>query len=79
MRKRYLEDYPDVLKPNEAQEVLGIGRNAIYDLLKNGTLPSIRIGKLYRIPKKALQNYIEMCYNNISANSCPKLQAKKGA
>lgn len=60
---RYLDDYPDVLKPEECMIILSIGRNAIYKLLKNNTLPSVKIGKQYRIPKSYLQKYLEMGYN----------------
>lgn len=29
-----LEDYPDILTPHEAMEILGIGKNLLYTLLK---------------------------------------------
>lgn len=54
---------PDVLRPAEAAELLSIGRNTIYKMLKNGQLKSIKIGNQYRIPKIALKEYIETCYN----------------
>ena len=49
MNSRYLIDYPDVLMPEEAQSILGVGRNTIYKLLSSGDLKSLKIGKLYRI------------------------------
>ena len=60
---RNLDSYPDVLKPEEARIILGIGRNAIYKLLSTGQIQSIRIGKLYRIPKHSLLEFIGVCYN----------------
>jgi len=63
---RYLENYPDVLVPEEAMQVLSVGRNTIYKLLKDNIIKSLRIGKLYRIPKKCLQDYIDSCYNSNS-------------
>lgn len=63
MKERYLDSYPDVLTPEEAMKVLGVGRNKIYDLLKSGCIKSLRLGKLYRIPKKYLQLFIDSCYN----------------
>lgn len=56
--KRSLSSYPDVLLPEEAAVILQIGRNTIYRMLKDGTLKSMRIGKLYRIPKQYLLDYI---------------------
>lgn len=55
------EEYKDVLTVKEVCAALSIGRNKIYELLKNGTLKSIRIGKKYIIPKIYLVDYIN-CY-----------------
>lgn len=61
---RYLADYPDVLTPTECMNILSIGRNAIYSLLQNDVLKSVKIGKQYRIPKSSLENYLTLCYSN---------------
>lgn len=61
---RMIDNYPDVLTPDEVKTILSIGRNAIYSLLKSGELKSLRIGKLYRIPKKYLMDYLYPCYNS---------------
>lgn len=61
---RMIDNYPDVLTPDEVKAILSIGRNAIYGLLKSGELKSLRIGKLYRIPKKYLMDYLYPCYNS---------------
>ena len=54
-----LEDYPDILTPQEAMEILGIGKNLFYKLLKKGTIPAKRVGgKIWRITKKDLINFI---------------------
>ena len=42
----------------ELAAVLQIGRNAAYDLVKSGAIRSIRIGKSIRIPKSALEEYL---------------------
>lgn len=59
IHSRFLDDYPDVLLPEECMAVLSVGRNTMYTLLKNGTLPSVRVGKQYRIPKVHLKHYLE--------------------
>jgi excisionase family DNA binding protein len=48
------EDLPDMCTPEQAQEFLQIGKNMLYALVKNGTLTSVRFGRLIRIPKQAL-------------------------
>ena len=58
---RNLDSYPDILLPEEAARILQIGRNTIYRLLKEGKLKSVRVGKLYRIPKSAMVEFINNC------------------
>ncbi len=55
-----LEEYPDVLTPQEAMEILGIGKNLFYRLLNDGTVPAKKIGgKIWRIAKNDLIHYIQ--------------------
>lgn len=53
-----LEQYDAVLTVPELQEILNIGRNTIYSLLNSGTIPAVRIGKKWRIPKDAVLYYL---------------------
>ncbi len=64
LNSRYLADYPDVLTPTECMNILSIGRNAIYTLLQNDVIKSVKIGKQYRIPKSSLENYLKLCYSS---------------
>lgn len=43
----------------EATKVLNIGRSAIYDLIRSGALKSVKIGGSRRIPKFALEEYVQ--------------------
>lgn len=48
-----------LLRPNEAAEVLGIGRTRTYELLARGELPGVvRIGKSVRISAEALREWV---------------------
>ncbi len=38
----------------KAAKILGIGRNAAYEAVKRGEIPSIKFGNLIRVPLKAL-------------------------
>lgn len=53
-----LENYGDILTVEEACEVLRIGYNAAYDLLNNGKLKAYRNGRIWRIPRIAVESYI---------------------
>ena len=53
-----LENYPDILTVEETCEVLRIGYNAIYELLKTGRLKALRNGRVWLIPKAAIQEYV---------------------
>lgn len=53
-----LEEYQDILTVDEACEALRIGYNAIYELLRTGKLKAYRNGRVWRIPKVAVQEYI---------------------
>lgn len=48
-----------LLRPNEAAEVLGIGRTRTYELLARGDLPGVvRIGKSVRISAESLRDWV---------------------
>lgn len=54
-----LENYKDVLTPRELKEVLRIGFNKVYDLLKKGDIKSLRVGNKIIIPKTAVLKYLQ--------------------
>ena len=52
-------DYYDTLiTPEEAAEILGCGMNTMYKILKSGKLKAMRIGRIWKIPRRAGQEYI---------------------
>lgn len=53
-----LAEYPDILTVEEACEALRMGYNAMYDLLNSGKLKGYRNGRIWRIPKLAIKEYI---------------------
>lgn len=50
--------YPDALTPSQVQEMLGVGQRMTYGLLREGKIPSVRMGRLYRVPKVAVIDYL---------------------
>ena len=53
-----LNEYPEILTTEEACEVLRVGYNTLYDLLQSGKLKAYRNGRLWRIPKKSIIEYV---------------------
>jgi excisionase family DNA binding protein len=48
-----------VLTVPEAGAQLGLGRNASYDAAKRGDIPTIKLGKLLRVPKVAFERMLD--------------------
>lgn len=45
--------------PEAAAALLSIGRSKVFELLANGDLQSVQIGRSRRIPDSALRAYVE--------------------
>jgi len=43
----------------EAAEAIGISRTKTYNLIKEGKLPSVRIGASLRVPVEALREWLK--------------------
>lgn len=50
--------YPDVVSIEEIQQMLRIGKNSVYELLKTQKLKSIKVGKRYIVPKKYVIDFL---------------------
>lgn len=61
-----LNQYDDLLTTDEACEALKIGKNALYSLLRSGQLKAFRNGRVWRIPKESL---IEFIYGKADLNA----------
>ena len=59
--------YPDALTPRQVQEMLGVGYRMTYGLLRSGRIQNVRMGRLYRIPKTAVIDYL--CANENTENT----------
>ena len=57
--KSDIESLPLLLTVSDLASVLRIGRNAAYQLVKDGSIQSIRVGRNIRIPRNALAQFLE--------------------
>ena len=52
------DEYGDLLTAEEACEALRIGHNLIYELLNSGKLRGFRCGRVWKVPRLALEQYV---------------------
>lgn len=52
------KNYPDVITIGDLQEMLHIGRNMAYSLIRENKIKTIKAGKKYIIPKINVINYL---------------------
>ena len=50
---------PLTISPDKAANKLGLAPNIVRNMIYNGELPSIRVGKRWLIPVKALERWVE--------------------
>lgn len=50
-----MDDGRAMLTVPEAAKLLRIGRNLAYELVAQGEIPSLRLGRLIRVPRAALE------------------------
>lgn len=43
----------------EAAQVLGVGRSTIYEAARRGDIPTVRIGRLRLVPRRALERLLD--------------------
>ena len=53
-----LHEIPPVVSVDDLMDILHIGRNTAYNLVRAGTIRSIRIGKQIRIPREAVLQFL---------------------
>jgi excisionase family DNA binding protein len=56
-----------LLRPEEVAELLNIGRSKVYELLRDGTIESVRIGTCRRVTRAALERYVDSLRNEMAA------------
>jgi excisionase family DNA binding protein len=47
-----------LLRPDEAAQVIGVSRSRFYQLLSQGLIKSIRVGRSRRVPLAELQRWV---------------------
>lgn len=59
------KNLPDILSIKEVAKALGIGQKAAYALVNEHRLGCIHIGRIIKVPKFCLVEYVRTSRNNI--------------
>jgi DNA binding domain, excisionase family len=58
--QQYFTQYPDVLNVKQLSKILGVCEKTVLRLLIEQEIQSIKIGRIYRVPKLYLLQYLGM-------------------
>ncbi len=53
-----LNRYGELLNIGEVMEILGIGKNSAYSLLRSGEIKGFRLTRKWKIPKQSVLDFI---------------------
>ena len=60
-RTDFWKNLPLVLHVKDLSTLLSVSHNTAYELVRSGQIRSIRVGRNYRIPRDAVEEYLCRC------------------
>ena len=54
-----MTDNNEIMKFEKVMEYLNIGKSTLYKLLRSGEITSFKIGKVWKIPRQSVEDYIK--------------------
>jgi excisionase family DNA binding protein len=54
---KMFDNYNEILTVEELMKLLWIGKNKAYELLQSRQINAFRIGKVWKIPRKSVEEY----------------------
>ena len=60
---------PLLYTPEGAADMLNIGRSKVFEMMKDGRLPSVQIGRSRRIPTAALEAFVARLADDAAVES----------
>ncbi len=68
-----------LLTPTEAATALGVGRSKVYELMRAGTLASVRIDTCRRIPAAELEALVVRLRRGLTADGVDAIAARQAS
>ena len=56
------EDKGKFLTVAEVAEIMRVSKMTVYRLVHGGELPAVRVGRSFRVPEKAVHEYLQTSY-----------------
>lgn len=63
---------------DEVAEILKVTKRTLYNYVKEGKLPAVKMGKYWRVPAESLQAFISTGTTVANANRRKENQSKEG-
>lgn len=54
----FQDTYSDMISLDDLCEMLTIGKNTAYTLLKTNQIKAFKIGRIWKIPRESVSNYV---------------------
>ena len=64
-------EYPDIMDVKQVSKLLGVSTKTVYNLIRDGSLLSIKVGREFRIPKVNVMRYVKVLGDEVAIS--PKL------
>ena len=65
-----IKEQPALVEIDGLCSMLGIGKNTSYDLLNNGDIDAFKIGTVWKIPRKSVEDFINRKCNERKKFMC---------
>lgn len=65
-----IKEQPALVEIDGLCSMLGIGKNTAYDLLNNGDIDAFKIGTVWKIPRKSVEDFINRKCNERKKFMC---------
>jgi len=50
--------YPEILDVKQVSKALGVSAKTVYKLIRSGSLPAMKAGREFRVPKVSVMKYV---------------------
>ncbi|MCQ2474529.1 MAG: helix-turn-helix domain-containing protein [Clostridia bacterium] len=52
------DEFPNMLSPEQVADIMNVSKETVYRMVRRGDYDSLKLGRIIRIPKACVLNYI---------------------